>query len=84
MDDFVLWKTGGALAEQIAGQILACFSERGRLYALVKPMDRVRDISPCSSVWRFSAEPEVLARADSLEGARAWYWTGDELTLLHC
>ena len=85
LDDFVLWNLSGSLADQIVGKVSACLRERGgHLYVLLKPMDRVRDISRTSSVWRFAPGPEVIARAERLEGARAWYWTGDELTLLYC
>jgi len=62
-------------------EIVACLLEEDLLYAVVRPLDLVRQISPTSALWRFTGNLS-LCRATNIEQVNAWYFQGEDVVVL--
>ena len=69
-------------ADLQAAEVKACLLEADSLFAVLEMLQRVKVLSPSSSQWRRAGRGCVLVYAEVLEQSRAWYWTGDLVTIL--
>lgn len=63
------------------GKIVACLLEDNLLYAVVKELSLVRQISRSSALWRFTGGHALVLSID-IEQVNAWYFEGEDVVVL--